>query len=216
MLLKNIMKGKALSHLIEKFKEIDIMTQESDWICVIENPIYESSTWYSTKKFQFRYSNKELGFIDAYTHKEDISITLGILDMFRHASKSENFSLIKKLFNILIRESNNPNMGYYEEVETNLTGAIKTGNLEIVQYLVENGVSIHSEYEINTIVALKNKHYHIVEYFLDTDLRIDLKHVLRDDTLSSDMINFIQKWQLQRTMKVELEEKVITKKSVKI
>lgn len=216
MLLQKIMKEKSLEILMKKFEDMNITTQKVDWSCVIESPVYECQVWHSTKKFDFRFFNSNLGFIDVQTHFNDVEISLNILNIFRHVSKGNDFVLIKALFEFLLKEDNNPNKGYYEDNETNLTGAIINGNLEIVKYLVEKGVSIHTDYEMNVIMALKHNHCHIAEYFLNTDPKIDINYILNDNSLSPIMKNFVNKWQLQRNMSIEMEEKIFFKKPLKI
>jgi hypothetical protein len=187
----------AILFLVEKYKALNVITKADEWEYV--NDYYINDTVCDHKLH-----HPKLGYMDVRRDNETLRFHIDVLRVFRHATSGDDLDLIKTLFAALMDKNDNPNICYYEDTEHNLTKASKNGNLRVIEFLVENGVSIHVDGEVNVIAALKNKHYDVVQYFLETDPNIDQNIIFKNKDIDEDMIRFIENWNLYKKLNCEV------------
>lgn len=189
------------SLLVEKFKEIGVITTSEDW------NYFNCYHKPNTDDKEYKMFHTTFDYVDVQEYKGKLSYNLDILALFRKSIQADDIELVKTLFTALLKKHNNPNISYYEDTQHNLTNAARHGNLEIIEYLVENGVSISVPYEDNILAALKNNKYTVVQYFLEKEPNINQEIMFNDKSLDENMINFVKNWNLYK----KLEEKVPNK-----
>jgi hypothetical protein len=198
---------KVIELLVEKFNDIDVQTHPTDWSHIKDYRV--NMTFWERKFF-----HPSLGYMEVIEQDQELKFNVKILSVFRYATQSDDLELIKTLFNKLVTGTQNPNIqAYYEDSLYNLTNASRNGNMDVIKFLVENGVHIHVDGEANVIAALKNHKYEVVQYFLETDPKINLEVVLKDKSLEQNMVKFINNWQLYQVLNKEVDhkEKIETK-----
>lgn len=182
--------------LVDKFKEINVVTQESEWLHMKSFEVKED-TW------EHKFYHPKLGYIDFKDINEKLVFNIDIVHFFRYSTLGDDLDLIKNLFSELMERHKNPNIGYYEDSEHNLTNAARHGNLEVIKFLVDNGVNIHVDYETNVIAALNSGKYDVVTYFLETDPKINQEVIFNNPHVTEEMINFIKKWNIYNELNAE-------------
>lgn len=176
-----------INFLIDKFKEINIVTVREEWSHIKNYEIEPGN-------MEIKFYHKDLGYLDVKEQNHNLFFTIPLLDIFRNVSKTDNLNLVKKLFSAMEENKISPNATHYEDTEYNLTSACRFGQLEVVKYLVSKGVNISVESEINIIVALKHKYYDLAKFLLDTDKKINQEIVVKNS--NQEMISFIDNYNL--------------------
>jgi len=208
--MKSINPKQIILFLIDKFNEINVSTHENDWEHIKD---YEVNDDLWERKF----FHPNLGYMEVTQSGEKLLYKIKILEVFRYVTKGDDLELVKKLFAALMTNNDNPNVqAYYEDSQHNLTNASRNGNLDIIKFLVKNGVHIHVENEVNIIAALNNHKYQVVEYFLETDPNINLEVVLNDRYIDENMARFIKNWQLLKELNTEVSTKDKAETKLKI
>jgi hypothetical protein len=200
---KIVFLDKVILFLVDRFQEIDIVTQKEEWQHMKSFQINDNS-------WEHKFYHPKLDYVDIKDIDEQIYFNIDVVHFLRKATLQNDLELVKKLFFQIMKQHNNPNIGYYEESETNLTNAARYSNLDIIKFLVENGVSIHNEYESNIRAALNSGRYDVAEYFLETDSKINIKLIL-DYESDKHIASFINSWILSK----ELEQGIVNNKEAK-
>jgi hypothetical protein len=201
---------KVIELLVDKFNAINIETKPNDWLHVKDYRV--NMTFWERKFF-----HPSLGYMEVIEEDQELKFHIKLLQVFRYATQSDNLDLIKKLFNELVSQTENPNVqAYYEDSLYNLTNASRKGNLDVIKFLVENGVHIHVEGEANVIEALNSGNYEVVTYFLENDPNINQEVIFNSSQVTEEMVNFVKKWNLYKELDADVVNKNVFKKQLKI
>lgn len=200
---------KVALFLIDKFKKMDIVTEFSDW--------QHMHTFGEEKDYNHTFYHDSIGYHYVIESNETLNSVVNIIDLFRLVTAiSDDLPLIKNLFAQLMKEHNNPNVGYELNNIHNLTSATMYGNLDIITYLVDNGMHIHVKNEANVITALKYEKYDVVTYFLEKDPNINQDVIFNSDEVNEEMINFIKKYNLHKKLNSNTSNKHAVETKCKI
>lgn len=191
---------KYKNFLIDKFKEIEVVTNLNEWQYVRSYDVKDNH-------YEHKLHHNSLGYIDIKEEDKILIYNIKLLSLFRSVSRKDETKLTKHLFLMLLKQSGNPDLSYYEDDSTNLANVIRSGNIEVVKFLVENGVSISVENEFNIVTALLNEQYEIVQYLLETDKNIDKESLLNSTYLNADKKQFIKSYYLSIELDKDLHNK---------
>lgn len=91
-------------------------------------------------------------------------------DMFRHISLYSPFKYVKDVYEYY--ESSNKYIITDKIKEICFDSACRNGKIELVNYMIEKGVDIHSTYEYGLITAICHGHYNIVKLLVASGANI--------------------------------------------
>lgn len=208
--IKKIANIQIKQFLINKFNEIGVDTKLDEWQHIKDYQIPNQNNWES------KFFHQNLGYMDIKENNQILVFNIDTLAIFRYATQYDNIELIQILFNEVLKKSSNPNCGYYEDGEYNLTNAARYGQSKVIEFLVKNGVSIHVEDEVNVIAALLNEKYEVVQYFLETDPNINQEVIFKNNRVNENMINFIEKWNYYQELNKSIAQKPERENKVKL